>query len=416
MEEEHRKILRKHRQVLVRDLEPLKLLNRLDVLGDDDRELVKAKKTRSEQAEELLDMLPRKGDDAFQNFITALYNGSQRFLAEPLIRASGMDESSFLKGSPNDDKSSTHIGSIQETSVYSLKSEVQDILDEQPEVFGKFCKEMDKEIFGNGWKRLFKELGLPAEGESFVEKEPGSHTLNVIKGWISYDGSRATVQTLLDAVNRSQRKDCVRYILKPLNLGQDNVDSPVNDMTKKFESLSPREVKCFGDLTLAEATSITDKLGQLAINLLRSELEKVPGQNKTKLPEMMLESKNYSIRRYTNLITDGERPSVIKTFRHVLPAHKGVIGPLLSPHTFVREIRYSHRRDLTRNLCANDNWKALAEKLGLDNTTIQYLDNRRIENPADEVLRNWEVKAHSTVGKLYDILVELDYPIIADYL
>ena len=57
-------------------------------------------------------------------------------------------------GSPNDDKSFTHIGSIQETSVYSLKSEVQDILDEQPEVFGKFCKEMDKEIFGNGWKRL----------------------------------------------------------------------------------------------------------------------------------------------------------------------------------------------------------------------------------------------------------------------
>ncbi|CAH3037614.1 unnamed protein product [Pocillopora meandrina] len=511
MEEEHRNILRKHREALVRDLEPLKLLNRLDVLGDDDRELVKAKKTRSEQAEELLDMLPRKGEDAFQNFITALCNGSQKFLAKPLIRASGMDESRFLKdevgmteehkrvlrassdqfssmdikkllpyltkvldeydkqelqsdqksnctkmdqllteilpkkgpeafgyfvkavenvdlplakkiqesgreGSPNDDKSSTHTGSIQETSVYSLKSEVQDILDEQPEVFEKFCKEMDKEIFGNGWKRLFKELGLPAKGESFVEKEPGSHTLNVIKGWISYDGSGATVQTLLDAVNRSQRKDCVRYILKPLNLGQDYVDSPVNDMTKKFESLSPREVKCFGDLTLDEATRITNELGQLAINLLRRELEKVPGQNKTYLPEMMLESKNYTIRRYTNLITDGERPSVIKKFRQVLPAHKGVIGPLLSPDTFVREIRYSHRRDLTRNLCANDNWKALAEKLGLDNTTIQYLDNRRIENPADEVLRNWEVKAHSTVGKLYDILVELDYPIIADYL
>ena len=71
-----------------------------------------------------------------------------------------------------------------------------------------------------------------------MEKEPGSHTLNVIKGWISHYGSRATVQTLLDAVNRSQRKDCVRYILKPLNLGQDDVDSAVNDMTKKFESLS----------------------------------------------------------------------------------------------------------------------------------------------------------------------------------
>ena len=92
----------------------------------------------------------------------------------------------------------------------------------------------------------------------------------------------------------------------------------------------PREVKYFGDLTLDEATRITNKLGQLAINRLRSELEKVPGQNKTDLPEMMLESKNYSIRRYTNLITDGERPSVIKTFRHVLPAHKGVIGEFCS--------------------------------------------------------------------------------------
>lgn len=92
----------------------------------------------------------------------------------------------------------------------------------------------------------------------------------------------------------------------------------------------PREVKCFGDLTLDEATRITNKLGQLAINRLRSELEKEPGQNKTSLPEMMLESKNYSIRRYTNLITDGERPSVIKTFRHVLPAHKGVIGEFCS--------------------------------------------------------------------------------------
>lgn len=92
----------------------------------------------------------------------------------------------------------------------------------------------------------------------------------------------------------------------------------------------PREVKCFGDLTHAEASLIAEKLGQLAINRLRSELEKVLGQNKTSLPEMMLESKNYPIRRYTNLITGGERPSVIKTLRQILPTHKGVIGEFCS--------------------------------------------------------------------------------------
>lgn len=65
---------------------------------------------------------------------------------------------------------------------------------------------------------------------------------------------------------------------------------------------------------------------------------------------------------------------------------------------------------------ADDSWKFLGEKLGMDNATIKYLDARRIENPADEVLRFWEVKAFSTVGALYDILVELECPYIADLL
>ena len=63
----------------------------------------------------------------------------------------------------------------------------------------------------------------------------------------------------------------------------------------------------------------------------------------------------------------------------------------------------------------NDNWKALADRLGLDNTQISYF-NGRFTNPADEVLKFWEVKAASTVGTLYDILVNLKFPYIADCL
>lgn len=65
---------------------------------------------------------------------------------------------------------------------------------------------------------------------------------------------------------------------------------------------------------------------------------------------------------------------------------------------------------------ADDHWKVLAERLGLDHVTIKFLDSPRISNPADEVLRHWEVKANSTVETLYDILVEIGCPFIADLL
>ena len=51
----------------------------------------------------------------------------------------------------------------------------------------------------------------------------------------------------------------------------------------------------------------------------------------------------------------------------------------------------------------------------MDNSSIRFLQERK-DNPADEVLRFWEVKSGSTVGALYNILVELGYPYIADIL
>ena len=63
----------------------------------------------------------------------------------------------------------------------------------------------------------------------------------------------------------------------------------------------------------------------------------------------------------------------------------------------------------------NENWKTLAEHLGLTNTQISFFDGR-FKNPADEVLKYWEVKAASTVGILYDILVKLKFAYIADCL
>lgn len=98
MDEEHRTILKKNRQHLIRDLEPLKLLNDLaELFDEDDRDEVKAENTRKDQVEALLDMLPRKGPTAFEEFLRAL-NKRQSHLATPMIEQSGIDVSKCEEG------------------------------------------------------------------------------------------------------------------------------------------------------------------------------------------------------------------------------------------------------------------------------------------------------------------------------
>ena len=64
---------------------------------------------------------------------------------------------------------------------------------------------------------------------------------------------------------------------------------------------------------------------------------------------------------------------------------------------------------------ADDSWKLLAERLGVGMDNIRFYDRRK-ENPVDALLRDWELKEGSTVGNLYDYLVKLELPVIAEYL
>ena len=63
-----------------------------------------------------------------------------------------------------------------------------------------------------------------------------------------------------------------------------------------------------------------------------------------------------------------------------------------------------------------DEWKLFAEKLGLNPAEILYLD-KRVLNPCDAALAHSRNQGYVTsVGDLYDALVECDLPIIADLL
>ncbi|XP_067057441.1 uncharacterized protein [Acropora muricata] len=504
MEEEHRTILRKNRQLLIKDLEPWKIVNDLaEIFDEDDRDEVKAENTRKEQAEALLDMLPRKGPTAFKQFLRAL-NKRQPHLATPMVEESRIDVSKCEEGMLSkhkqilchnaevlqgikledlvpslhdkkllddmdkdlllDDTMATSSrktalitdilprkgpdafesfvrvlcllypqgaarllkdsglnvlpidekASVQDTGSFDLESLVQEVLESHPQILRNFGELMDKEnVFGDGWKRFYQKLDLPPGKEEKMQGRGEGPTMNCIKGWISLKGRDATVKALLTAVHGTRRKDCLLNLETGLGCRLDFADGGVDEVTRKMESLTSREgrrVKFFGDLTESEASQLVEKLGIGSQQLLR---EKLGASESVTTETLIKKSIEYPIRQFTDMLS-GEQRQDIKTFRKVLSV-SGITGPLSPPNKFVRDLSFSDRRTLTTELCVNENWKTLADHLGLTNTQISFFDGR-YKNPADEVLKFWEVKAASTVGILYDILVELKFAYIADCL
>ena len=62
-----------------------------------------------------------------------------------------------------------------------------------------------------------------------------------------------------------------------------------------------------------------------------------------------------------------------------------------------------------------DEWKQVAEKLGLTPDEIQFLDVRTL-NPVDAMLHHVTSQFRVTVGDLYDVLITCELPVMADIL
>ena len=60
-----------------------------------------------------------------------------------------------------------------------------------------------------------------------------------------------------------------------------------------------------------------------------------------------------------------------------------------------------------------EEWKLVAEALGLTPQEVRFLDNRTL-NPLDAALTFIAKKRHIIVGDLYDLLCECGFPVIAD--
>ncbi|XP_074606683.1 uncharacterized protein LOC141859725 isoform X2 [Acropora palmata] len=122
------------------------------------------------------------------------------------------------------------------------------------------------------------------------------------------------------------------------------------------------------------------------------------------------ETKNWirCLAREANL---SDRLDVVKCLRNISPA--GTTGPLLSENLHVRAIPFKKYRQLTMALSGRDDWKLVAEELGLPPVEIRFLDNRTT-NPADVALSTVASQRLFTVGNLYDVLAACNLPLIAD--
>ncbi|KAL9963892.1 hypothetical protein ACROYT_G027447 [Oculina patagonica] len=149
-----------------------------------------------------------------------------------------------------------------------------------------------------------------------------------------------------------------------------------------------------------DAKEIVLQLGE-TMQLDQSSLEEPKPETKT------------LIRCLARKAKDSNRLDVFEHLREITPA--GTTGPLLPENLDVRGIPHSKGKELTIDLCGGDDWKVVAEALGLTPQEIRFLDKRTL-NPLDAALAFIAKQRHITVGELYDLLNERGFPMLADLL
>lgn len=95
MDKKHRKILLRNRLAFVKDLEATDITGYLyeaSIITDNDKETIESQKTRRERVEYLLDLLPRKGPNAFSGFVTVLSKTPYSYLGDLLQPSSNRHE------------------------------------------------------------------------------------------------------------------------------------------------------------------------------------------------------------------------------------------------------------------------------------------------------------------------------------
>ncbi|XP_015759225.1 PREDICTED: caspase-2-like [Acropora digitifera] len=116
MDKKHIELLRRNRERLVEDLDALSLLSYLyqeHTLSENDVDLVKAENTRFSQAEKLLDIVPKRGPQAFHTFCRALERRDEQKHLVALLKPPGSAPQGVVSSNTTEFCSNPPVDSVQ---------------------------------------------------------------------------------------------------------------------------------------------------------------------------------------------------------------------------------------------------------------------------------------------------------------
>ncbi|XP_044175060.1 uncharacterized protein LOC122958332 isoform X2 [Acropora millepora] len=167
-----------------------------------------------------------------------------------------------------------------------------------------------------------------------------------------------------------------------------------------------------GDKSLALPGNIVESLVSYDPEEIVLQLKESLHLNETDLKQPTPETTRM-IRCLAATAKEKNRIDVVEHLRKITPA--GTTGPLLPGKLDICNIPFEKMRELTIDLSGGEEWKVVAERLGLSAKEIRYLDVR-VRNPCEAALSFVSQRHCMNVDDLYDVLNECGMPVLADIL
>lgn len=377
--------------------------------------------THPEQVEELiLVVLPKCGPEAFKTFYSCLMRISPTFGHEMknIIRDSHPNVALELVAHQESDKASSNSTSPSSNVTLTLSSPCSNLPEEVRQMILHDLDAPADELFGNDWRMLYNTLELPHGKEELIQKKEGSCTHHVINFWIKAKGNAATFGNLLSALQKCYHGDLVARIEKITGVEYKETNIIGLDVVEGIQNMQvdDKPVRFIGNIPTSLKDSFIKQLEAFDVALLGNIATYLTEKRiyVNNASDFLNKTKTCKMRFLFRKLREQQQVDIIKWMRDKLPP--GSTGPLKDKDECrANHMQYLHRYEITKKLTAQDEWQIVAAKVGLTNDEIKLLNSRNKE-PAEAVLSHWEVRSGTTVGALYDLLVDCGLYSVADML
>ncbi|XP_028394607.1 uncharacterized protein LOC114518814 [Dendronephthya gigantea] len=439
MEKVHRDILRKYLPQFCEKLNAKEMVDSLKKAGiitpgnQRSFEDISEEQINPKKVEKLITLLPKLGPKAFGAFFDALRINQLQF-AHDIERLVKQDYPNVKLGT------TIHQESTQDSmpnQAYSLSTPCSELPEDILELCAK-CLDRPSELLENDWKSFYQLLKLPEGKEDVIARRDGSPTRQVLNAWIDMHGKKANVSKLLEVLEKCKQGGLVYKIEQKLGVElpeqqcasadiepeQQRAHADIVDGVQNMNVRGNRKgkpIRYVKDIPQDLKSQLVDRLNGVDKAILETML------NSIKMERCYVQDGNDFLEKirdrktrifFRELRKQEQCDLIVRWMRKTFPA--GSTGPMKSEDNLKAcEMNYGFRLVVTRSLTANDCWKTLAshKDINLTKIDIDLIEMKKaMKDPSEAVLSHWEVSNTSTVGTMYDLLVDCGFNQIADNL